>query len=171
MKDTERRFFRYLIRQIDYENLGVYCGLTANLEVFIDHYSETRNVPVKQLLSYIDKWVAIRMADYSIDLYDGVITTEFQFIGLISKNQGMLKAFGRIIKIDEFGENMPDDYKSIIPKRVLRKIAHKLNNAFITPAYIYTDYVQIASDQLQLILAYMHILHINMLLINNICVH
>ena len=135
MKDTERRFFRYLIKQIDYENLGTHCGLTANLEIFIDHYSETRNIPAKKLWHYIDKWKTIGMVDYSRDLYAGDVTTELQFIGLLDKNQ-LIRAGLVFLNPTDISTFLPYAYRNIIPKRVLREIAHKLNNVHISPAFI-----------------------------------
>ena len=129
MKDTERRFFRYLIKQIDYENLGLYCGLTANLEVFLDHYSETKNVPEGLLWYYIKKWKKFGFVQYDTDLHAGKETTELSFVGLLpipgpSNNELVLPDIEAIspYTFDIITCCNIHMYRNIIPKRVTEKV-------------------------------------------------
>lgn len=130
MKDTERRFFRYLIKQIDYENLGLlWCGLTANLEVFLDHYSETKNVPEGLLWYYIKKWKKFGFVQYDTDLYAGKETTELSFVGLLpirdpSNNDIIIPDIVGVspCTFDIVSYRNIYLYRNIIPKRVTEKV-------------------------------------------------
>lgn len=137
MKDTERRFFRYLIKQIDYENLGLlWCGLTANLEVFLDHYSETKNVPEGLLWYYIKKWKKFGFVQYDTDLHAGKETTELSFVGLLpirdpSNDELVLPDIvgvsSRTFDIVTYRNIYL--YRNIVPKRVTEKVIKTLTKS------------------------------------------
>ena len=71
IKPEERKFFRYLIRQIDYnDDSNVSNMLTCNgtIRDHANRFSEKYNIPYKQLMYYLEKWTNIGLYDYGVSL-------------------------------------------------------------------------------------------------------
>lgn len=69
IKPEERKFFKYLIRQIDYNNDSI--SMTTCNGTIRDHanrFSEKYNIPYKQLMYYLEKWSNIGLYDYGVSL-------------------------------------------------------------------------------------------------------
>ena len=69
IKPEERKFFRYLMRQIDYNNDTI--NMTTCNGTIRDHanrFSEKYNIPYKQLMYYLEKWSNIGLYDYGVSL-------------------------------------------------------------------------------------------------------
>ena len=89
IKPEERKFFRYLIRQIDYTNDSINmptCNGTIRDHANI--FSEKYNIPYKQLMYYLQKWSNIGLYDYGVSLDLGwfcnigalILRYEYKFI-------------------------------------------------------------------------------------------
>lgn len=112
MKDLERRFFRFCCKQIDYSDIIVnnnQFGLVKSFGKYVDMFSEKHNCSSKQLVGYIWKWESKRLINWGVNVLYGWF--EFDF------------------------DKMPEQYKKIIPRRVLIKIAiakNKCPESFIS---------------------------------------
>ena len=73
IKPEERKFFRYLIRQIEYSYDMIYntTSVSTRNGTVRDHankFSEKYNIPYKQLMYYLEKWSYIGFYDYGVSL-------------------------------------------------------------------------------------------------------
>lgn len=102
MKTLERQFFRYVMRQINYDELEYnidFCKFRKPMRNIANDFMEKKNCSYKQLVYYMDKWSRYGFYDYGISLD----------LGHIEYNK------------------IPDRYKSIIPERVISKIQKTIN--------------------------------------------
>lgn len=101
LKITERQFFKYVIKQIDWENVNsVSASLKANIEIYIDIFAQKKNVSEKQLWYYVNKWSKFtNMTKYDTDEKNNE-TTDLSFLLL----------------------EIPDNYKAYISSRVIWRI-------------------------------------------------
>ena len=57
LKPIERKFFRFIIRQLDYNNINMYNACTIKtMRELCNQFSDKYNVSYKQLMYYLDKW-------------------------------------------------------------------------------------------------------------------
>lgn len=60
MKPMERKFFRYMIRQINYNKTDCIkhnmAMVNKTIRYHANYFSDKYNVPYKQLMYYLDKW-------------------------------------------------------------------------------------------------------------------
>ena len=93
IKPIERKFFKYLMRQVDYEEIQKYQTLetvTLNRAVicYCKLFAEKYNVPLGQLAYYLDKWDRRGIYDYDTSMGYGRfnLTKVFNY-SPISKNK------------------------------------------------------------------------------------
>lgn len=102
MKTLERQFFRYLMRQINYDELEYnidFCKFRKPIRNIANNFIEKKDCSYKQLVYYMNKW-----SRYGFYVYGTILD-----LGFIEYNK------------------IPDRYKSIIPERVISKIQKTIN--------------------------------------------
>lgn len=80
MKPMERKFFRYIIRQIDYKELSMDQSNTATIVrirettvgEYANRFSTKYNVPYKQLMYYLSKWSVYGFYQHGVSLHHGL---------------------------------------------------------------------------------------------------
>ena len=88
IKPEERKFFRYLIRQIDYSDDISIRTKNGTVRYHANRFSEKYNIPYKQLMYYLEKWSYIGFYDYGVSLDLGwfcnigalILRYEYKFI-------------------------------------------------------------------------------------------
>lgn len=68
IKPEERKFFRYLIRQINYSDDISIRTKNGTVRYHTNRFSEKYNIPYKQLMYYLEKWSYIGFYDYGVSL-------------------------------------------------------------------------------------------------------
>lgn len=126
IKPIERKFFKYLMRQVDYEEIQKYQTLetvTLNRAVicYCKLFAEKYNVPLGQLAYYLDKWDRRGIYDYDTSI-----------------------GYGRfnLAKVFEDESERYEVYKEMMPDRTCRFINNVLlvgkfnsNKSFINTAH------------------------------------
>lgn len=111
IKPIERKFFRYLIRQIDYEKT---TQLDRDMAIIRDSvryhankFSNKYNAPYKQLMYYLDKW-----SDKGI--YNYGVTLDLGWFENISKMMGI------VTSANQSETDRISIYRDMVPQRVKR---------------------------------------------------
>ena len=126
IKPIERKFFKYLMRQVDYEEIQKYKTLetvTLNRAVicYCKLFATKYNVPIGQLVYYLDKWNRRGIYDYDTSI-----------------------GYGRfnLTKVFEDESERYEVYKEMMPDRTCRFINNALlvgkfnsNKSFINTAH------------------------------------
>ena len=109
IKPIERKFFRYLIRQINYEKIHpsinmafVNQDIRHHANIFADKY----NVSYKQLMYYLEKWSNRGIYNYGVSLDLGWFENIYEIVGIHTPE------YRDRIKV----------YRDMIPQRVRSKI-------------------------------------------------
>ena len=122
MKPMERKFFRYIIRQLNYKELYVYstnqimlhCSTTNNIRFYANAFSNKYNVPYEQLIYYLSKW------SYK-GFYKWGITIDLGWFEHLEVLCGMENTDGYI----EYANCK--QYVDAVPERVKRFVNRELN--------------------------------------------
>lgn len=88
MKTLERQFFRYCIRQLDYNALSEdKLVLRVDMKIIAKEFSVKKNCNYGQLLYYLGKWASYGMYEYEISLdlgwFNGIHTFPSRYISII----------------------------------------------------------------------------------------
>ena len=128
IKPIERKFFKYLMRQVDYEEIQKYQTLetvTLNRAVicYCKLFAEKYNVPIGQLVYYLDKWNRRGIYDYDTSIGYGRFNLTKVFKG----------------ELEQY-----EIYREMMPSRTCRFINNALlteknNNTADTNKYIAMD--------------------------------
>ena len=115
IKPEERKFFRYLIRQIDY-NDDSNSMLTCNgtIRDHANRFSDKYNIPYKQLMYYLEKWTNIGLYDYGVSLDLGWFCN--------------IRALILGTKFKTYSDIIPNRVKRLYFKNVVLKTMHNLNS-------------------------------------------
>lgn len=114
IKPLERKWFRYLVRQIDYESVKTLGQCKANdMDAHIDHFTGKYGISRKILYYYMTKWIKI-----GIFAYDDENTGTFSSIIVVKAKLDI-----EIPSQSHIKNNKPHDrYLEIIPHRVQRQL-------------------------------------------------
>lgn len=109
IKPIERKFFKYLMRQVDYEEIQKHqtlesVGLNRAVICYCKLFAEKYNVPIGQLVYYLDKWERRGIYDYDTSI-----------------------GYGRFNLSVILNSSRYEVYREMIPNRTCRFI----NNAFL----------------------------------------
>ena len=112
IKPIERKFFRYLIRQINYKELDPksnIVSLSQPVREYANIFATKYNVPYKQLLYYLEKWSNRGIYDYGVSLDLGWFENIYELVGICTPEY---RSDRDRIKV----------YRDMIPQRVRSKV-------------------------------------------------
>ena len=112
IKPIERKFFRYLIRQINYKELDPksnIVSLSQPVREYVNKFATKYNVPYKQLLYYLEKWSNRGIYDYGVSLDLGWFENIYELVGICTPEY---RSDRDRIKV----------YRDMIPQRVRSKV-------------------------------------------------
>ena len=121
IKPIERKFFRYLIRQINYKELDPksnIVSLSQPVREYVNKFATKYNVPYKQLLYYLEKWSNRGIYNYGVSLDLGWFENIYELVGICTPEY---RSDRDRIKV----------YRDMIPQRVRSKViseyTHSIN--------------------------------------------
>ena len=112
IKPIERKFFRYLIRQIKYNELNPSHNtafINQDIRYHTNKFATKYNVPYKQLLYYLEKWSNRGIYNYGVSLDLGWFENIYEIIGIYTPKY---RSDRDRIKV----------YRDMIPQRVRSKV-------------------------------------------------
>lgn len=118
IKPIERKFFRYLIRQIDYKtvelkyNTGNSVATKLPIRDYCNIFAEKYNIPYKQLMYYLQKWCGYGFYDYGVSLDLGWFCNTDELI--------CYNSIFKLLCIESKYINRFNLYKEAVPARVRR---------------------------------------------------
>lgn len=114
IKPIERKFFRYLIRQINYEKLHPSSNMAIvnqDIRYHVNKFATKYNVPYKQLLYYLEKWSNRGIYNYGVSLDLGWFENIYELIGIILDPDNY-----------DFKQDRFKIYRDMVPQRVRSKV-------------------------------------------------
>lgn len=114
IKPLERKWFRYLVRQIDYKYLSenYQIKLSRPLDDYIDHFISKYGIGKRMLYYYMDKWEKRKI--FSID------GQEFNYILFVEN-----------INFNIYLDSSVRNYRNIVPYRVRRLFNRAKHKSFL----------------------------------------
>ena len=112
IKPIERKFFRYLIRQINYEELHPSHNMAfvnQDIRYHANRFGDKYNVPYRQLMYYLEKWSNRGIYDYGVSLDLGWFENIYELVGICTPEY---RSDRDRIKV----------YRDMIPQRVRSKV-------------------------------------------------
>lgn len=143
IKPLERKLFRYLFRQLDYDNLTGCCCRIKNPDENITHFKEKYGIGINMIEYYFRKWNSLGMVQYT--KADGKFK-EFMFLIKIIPIPHPEVAVGYYSPCNSnffiglnYGSNkytrVRHVYQHIIPQRCIRLMKRAANINSMTPEY------------------------------------
>ena len=115
MKPLERKFFKYVCKQIDYEKINIeysqYVSFIRPMAELVVEFSDKYDIPIKMIGYWLDKWSDYGFYNYGVGMYFGW----FEFVDALILDIPMKNRWGRDVN-KKFRQ-----YIDIVPSRVRRK--------------------------------------------------
>lgn len=111
IKPIERKFFRYLIRQINYKELDPksnIVSLSQPVREYANKFATKYNVPYKQLIYYLEKWSDKGIYNYGVSSDLGWFENIYELVGIHTP--------------PKYKSDRVKVYRDMIPQRVKRII-------------------------------------------------